>query len=811
MTFSLRSAFGTRRRAAGVAVLVFAVVVSSLAVWAWGSDRGKVRADQGAARGATMPYTTYEAEDGQAGGGAQVVGPNRTVGDIAGEASGRRAVTLGETGAYVQWTSRAPTNTLVARFSIPDGTDSSLNVYVGRKLSTTLRLTSRFAWLYGEESAPTNTPASGAPRHIYDEANVLLAGVVPTGSAIRLQKDADNPGTIAVDFVDLEQATQVTNPDPAKYAVPHGYTQQAVQDALDRARQDVNLAGVYLPAGDYQTTGKFQVYGRSVRVIGAGPWFSRFHAPDNLQNTDVGMAVQSTAGGSLFANFAYFGNYRSRVDGPGRVFDLQNVSSLDIDNIWTEHQVVFVWGQNTDNSVIENSRIRDMFADGITMTNGSTNNRVLNDDARATGDDSFALFAATDASGPAASGPAASGPAASGPAASGPAPAGTGAGGSDESGNIFENLSSRLSWRAAGVAVYGGTGNTFRNLYIADTLTYSGVTVSSFDFGVPMDGFGAIPPTTFDGISVVRSGGHFWGNQTFPAIWMFSASKPFQGIRFTNVDVIDPTYSGVMFQTNVVNSSTQNPVTDTQFTGLSISGARKSGDQFDANSGYGILVLSSAVGSATFANLRLSGNMQDVRNDSPTFALSVGTAPPALLKITPPPATPIPTTLPPTTATATLAPSTTAPRTKAPPSSVPPSVDNLARGRSVVESGHVDNFVGKNITDGSATSYWEGPRDKFPSTLTVDLHSSQRVGRLTLALPPLTVWTTRRQVIAVLGSADGSHYTTLAAPQSYTFDPLTGNRSTASVSGSARYLRLEFRSNSGWPAAQLSELGVFTS
>ncbi len=34
-----------------------------------------------------MPYDMYEAESGTVGGGATVVGPNRTIGDIAGEAS----------------------------------------------------------------------------------------------------------------------------------------------------------------------------------------------------------------------------------------------------------------------------------------------------------------------------------------------------------------------------------------------------------------------------------------------------------------------------------------------------------------------------------------------------------------------------------------------------------------------------------------------------------------------------------------------------------------------------------------------------
>ena len=71
-------------------------------------------------RGARLPFDMYEAEDGRTGGGAVLVGPNRTVGDLAGEASGRRAATLSATGSYVEWTTKNPTNTLVTRFSIPD-------------------------------------------------------------------------------------------------------------------------------------------------------------------------------------------------------------------------------------------------------------------------------------------------------------------------------------------------------------------------------------------------------------------------------------------------------------------------------------------------------------------------------------------------------------------------------------------------------------------------------------------------------------------------------------------------------------------
>ncbi|MCC5578497.1 discoidin domain-containing protein [Microtetraspora sp. AC03309] len=554
-------------------------------------------------RGANMPYDMYEAEDGVVGGGAKVLGPSREIGTLDGEASGRRAVQLNQNGAYVEWTTKAPTNTLVTRFSIPDapgggGTDSTLDIYVDGTFHKAIDLTSKYAWLYGAEASPGNSPGAGSPRHIYDEANVMLNATIPAGSKIRLQKDPANTSTYAIDFVNLEQVSPIANPDPAHYAVPAGFTQQDVQNALDRARQDTDLVGVYLPAGNYQTTGKFQVYGKSVKVIGAGPWYTRFLSPTTQENTDVGWSTQASSNGSTFANFAYFGNYTSRIDGPGKVFDMTRVSNMTIDNIWVEHQVCMYWGANVDHLTIKNSRIRDTFADGGNFTNGSSNNLVTNIEARATGDDSFALFAATDSSN------------------------------TDQQGNVLENLTSILTWRAAGIAVYGGQNNTVRNVYIADTLVYSGLTISSLDFGIPMRDFGPAP-TKFENISLVRSGGHFWGAQTFPAIWIFSASKKFQAIRVTDVDIVDPTYSGIMFQTNYVGGQPQNPVTDTVFTNVSISGAQKSGDAYDAKSGFAIWAnempepnQGPAVGSAVFNNLKLTNNHTNIRNLT-DFAITV--------------------------------------------------------------------------------------------------------------------------------------------------------------------------------------------
>ncbi|GIG68154.1 discoidin domain-containing protein [Phytomonospora endophytica] len=553
-------------------------------------------------RGANLPYDMYESEDGTVGGGATAIGPNRTIGDLAGEASGRRAVTLNSTGSYVQWTTKAPTNTLVTRFSIPDsaggtGTTSNLSIYVDGVFHKNIPLTSKYAWLYGAEASPGNSPGNGAPRHLYDEANILLNSTIPQGSTIRLQRDTGQ-SIATIDFINLELAAPRANPDPARYKVPAGFTHQDVQNALDAARQDTTSLGVYLPAGVYSTSNKFTVYGRAINVVGAGSWYTRFETPQGQENTNAGFDVPTSGNGSRFEDLAFFGNYTSRIDGPGKVWgEMMNSEDLVINRVWVEHTIVAYWGVHNDNITITNSRFRNTFADGVNFTNDTTNSLISNNEGRGNGDDAFALFSATD-----------------------------GGGSVGNHGNVFENLSATVTWRAAGLAVYGGYDNVFRNLYIADMLTYSGITISSLNFGYPFVGFGTIP-TRFENISLVRAGGHFWGDQTFGAIWCFAASKEFRGIRISDVDIIDPTYSGVMFQTKYPE---QTPVTDTVFTNIRISGAKKSGDAFDAKSGFGIWAnempeagQGPAIGSATFTGVVFSDNWLNVRNVTSTFTVLI--------------------------------------------------------------------------------------------------------------------------------------------------------------------------------------------
>ena len=136
---------------------------------------------------------------------------------------------------------------------------------------------------------------------------------------------------------------------------------------------------------------------------------------------------------------------------------------------------------------------------------------------------------------------------------------------------------------------------------------------------------------------------------------------------------------------------------------------------------------------------------------------------------------------------------------------------NLAAGATVTASSSSGGFPATNTNDGNASSYWESNSNAFPQWLQADLGTAQQAGSLTLNLPPATAWATRTETLSVTGSADGTTWTTLKASAGYVFDPATGNTATVSLpTGTVRYLRINVTGNTGWPAAQFSELQIFS-
>jgi hypothetical protein len=135
---------------------------------------------------------------------------------------------------------------------------------------------------------------------------------------------------------------------------------------------------------------------------------------------------------------------------------------------------------------------------------------------------------------------------------------------------------------------------------------------------------------------------------------------------------------------------------------------------------------------------------------------------------------------------------------------------NLAAGRATSASSTNSSFVSGNVTDADASSYWESANNAFPQWVQVDLGSVQAVGRATLKLPPS--WGARTQTLSVQGSTDGVSFATLAGPGGYAFDPASANTVNITLPGtSVRFVRVNVTANTGWPAAQLSDLEVFAA
>ncbi|KAB1900690.1 discoidin domain-containing protein, partial [Micromonospora sp. AMSO31t] len=123
-------------------------------------------------------------------------------------------------------------------------------------------------------------------------------------------------------------------------------------------------------------------------------------------------------------------------------------------------------------------------------------------------------------------------------------------------------------------------------------------------------------------------------------------------------------------------------------------------------------------------------------------------------------------------------------------------------------SSSTQTYAAANAVDGNAGTYWESANNAFPQTLTVDLGAARSVDRVVVKLPP--GWERRTQTLSVLGSTDGSIWTTLKASAGYTFDPATGNAVSIPLpAGERRHLRLSVTGNTGWPAGQVAEFEVY--
>ena len=134
---------------------------------------------------------------------------------------------------------------------------------------------------------------------------------------------------------------------------------------------------------------------------------------------------------------------------------------------------------------------------------------------------------------------------------------------------------------------------------------------------------------------------------------------------------------------------------------------------------------------------------------------------------------------------------------------------NLAAGKPAAASSVTQNYVASNVTDGNQGSYWESANNAFPQWVQVDLGSAQSASRVVLQLP--TAWGARTETLSLLGSTDGTNFTTVKASADYTFSPSTNTVTITFTATSQRYWRVNITANTGWPAGQVSEFQVWNS
>ncbi|MFI6250852.1 choice-of-anchor D domain-containing protein [Streptomyces sp. NPDC051016] len=423
--------------------------------------------------GASLPYVEVQAENSATNG--TTIGPSYTQGQLADEASYRRATTLQGTGQYVTFTTPVATNSINFRYSIPDTSGGSvytaaLSLYINGVKQPDFTLTNAYSWYYG--SYPfTNTPGSN-PHHFYDEAHRLFATTYPAGTTFKLQVDSgDNASSYTIDFADFEQVgAALTAPAGAVSVTGKGADATGATDATGAFNAAISAAGpggtVWIPPGTYNIPGHISV--NNVTIAGAGMWYSTVTgtAPGFYGNS-----APSASTGVDLRNFAIFGDVRERddsaqVNGIGGAMSNSTVSS-----VWIDHMKVGAWMDGPmDGLTFSGVRIRDTTADGINFHGAVTNSKVTDSDIRNTGDDGIATWADSGI-------------------------------GADANDTISDNTVS-LQILANGIAIYGGHDNTVSGNRVVD----SGITQGG---GIHVgQRFSSTPvgTTTISGNTLVRDG-----------------------------------------------------------------------------------------------------------------------------------------------------------------------------------------------------------------------------------------------------------------------------------------------------------------
>jgi hypothetical protein len=571
---------------------------------------------------------------------------------------------------------------------------------------------------------------------------------------------------------------------------------------------------VWIPPGTYRVSRHLVV--DQVTLAGAGPWYSVLTGPGVGVFGDEAPAPSTAV---HLSGFAVFGQTTVRDDSTsdsGVGGSLAGGSTVD--GVWIQHTKTGMWFDGpSDGLTVTRSRIQDTTADGVNLHDGVSHTVVRDTFVRNTGDDGMAMWSDQNA----------------------------------DHDDAFDHDTVSQPQLANGFAIYGGHDDAVTGSVAADTVTQGGGVHAGNRFGaVPLAG-----TTTIAGNLLVRDGDLVPNDPTeIGALWFDAADSPMTG----TVDVHDDTllaspYSGIQFvgraitgvsvrRVAIVGAGTfavqvQSPGSAT-FAGVVAAGLGAAGT-YDCASGFTVVRAGADVGwNGTACGFPPADQLRIAQAAGVDFGfqtLGAAATQPVTLTNPGPDAVTIQRVAAPAGFTAdasgctVLAPgqSCTIAAGFAPAaggsysglltidstSPAGPYVvglrgvgfdpdGDLALGRTVTASSQAGAWFGPaNLVDGNADTYWESQDGTFPQSATVDLGRTTPVDRVVVKLP--ANWGARTETLALSG--DGLP---LVASADYTLDPATGN--TVTITFPATEVRtVTVTGNTGWPAAQFSELEVY--
>jgi hypothetical protein len=506
----------------------------------------------GQTRGAQMPYTRYEAEDGVYGGGAALHGPTYDQTLLESEASDRKYIRLSSTGAYVQWVVNEEAEGMVLRFSIPDssaggGINRSLSMYVNSAHVANLQLTSKFAWQYFDGSNnPSNAPSVGRPRMRFDEYRMVLPDTLFAGDTIKLQKDASDTSVYyGIDFIELEPIPAEI-PKPAGYldVTTYGATTDDGTDDYTAFQNCINAAsaghkGMYVPKGRY-IIGTVLNMKSNMTMQGAGIWYTDIYF-SSMYASNGGLSGYGT---KMKVSDLYLEcNNTQRVTYRG-IGDYWGTGSR-VTNVWLTHFETGGWIANyssasvTDSLIFSNCRIRNTYADGVNFARGTKNSMVVNCSFRNNGDDAMATWSSdTDVV-------------------------------AECSRNTFRYNTVENTYRAGGLGIFGGRGHSADHCIIKDNLYDGGIRITSI---FPAHLFSTGEYINVSSMTLERTGPTTEWNTIEGAINLEARYFNVNNVNFDSIDIIGGGHHGIY-----IKSENSHSITDVHFKNMNINNVNNYG------------------------------------------------------------------------------------------------------------------------------------------------------------------------------------------------------------------------------------------